>query len=394
MANSISASLRQHWVKKFQSLLEENLVVMDLANMSLKSDLKDGTTINYPRPASMGIASYTKYTDVTAQDLTTSNETLVINKTPVVMFAYDEVDALEQYLDVVSEQLDRNVFTIKRYIEGQFFNQYSNAAYNNGSAVTLSITSTDAAFPAKVYGTAYATLANDGVDTSKLALVVDPFQLEIIGRATLGNTFNVADESYKRGYRGEFQGFKVYVSNNLTCTATLDLATNPTATNTVTINGVVFTFVSSIGTTAGNVLIGADADASAQNLVAAINGGAGAGTTYVDVGAAVRNSKLAGITAADGTDLITLTSLHGYRAVSSSMTAAANDWKDVIIHNLAMEKGAIHMVLQKEISMEVRQEPKQLSSNYFVWTRFGIKTFSEGAERMYDIRIKAQADEA
>lgn len=65
-----------------------------------------------------------------------------------------------------------------------------------------------------------------------------------------------------------------YVTNNLTCVGSLILGANPTATDTVTYAGVKFTFVSSIGTTAGNVLIGASASATADNLVAAINGAA------------------------------------------------------------------------------------------------------------------------
>src|SRR5580704_12546209 len=53
------------------------------------------------------------------------------------------------------------------------------------------------------------------------------------------------------------------------------LPTNPTNTQTLTLtingNAVVFTFVSAIGTTAGNVLIGASAAATAANLLALLN---------------------------------------------------------------------------------------------------------------------------
>jgi len=57
----------------------------------------------------------------------------------------------------------------------------------------------------------------------------------------------------------------------LTGSAVLALATNPSNTETVTIQGQVFTFVSSIGTTEGNVLIGGSADATRANLAALIN---------------------------------------------------------------------------------------------------------------------------
>jgi phage anti-repressor protein len=76
------------------------------------------------------------------------------------------------------------------------------------------------------------------------------------------------------------------------------------------------------------------------------------------------------------------------------MTAAANDWKDAILHCLVMEKGAINLVMQKEVSVEQRDEPLKLVTNYFVWSKFGIKTFTEGAERMYEVRLLSQANES
>lgn len=394
MSNDVSNLNRQHWAKKVQAELEESLICMDLANTQFKSDLKDGTTVNFPTVGRMAVGSYTKYTNVTAQDIKTSNETLVIDQTPMVMFSYDEVDAIENYSDVVSEQMSRNVFTLKQYIEGKFFNQYSNATYNNGTAVALTTAVADATYPGTVFGTARATLANTGVDGSKLALVVDEFTKLKIGISAISNQASVSDETIKRGYQGQYMGMDIYTTNNLTFTATLDLATQPALNDTVTINGVVFTFVTTIGSTAGNVLRGVDAAASQANLISAINGTSGAGTTYVALDAAVRNKKLIGISAAQGTNQVLLTSIHGYRAVSSVMTTAANDWKDAILHCLVMEKGAIHLVMQKEVSVTEREEPLKLVKNYFVWSKFGIKTFTEGADRIYDVRILAQADEA
>src|ERR1035437_2667446 len=57
--------------------------------------------------------------------------------------------------------------------------------------------------------------------------------------------------------------------------------TTPTAGDTVTIGDKVYTFVSPIGVTEGNVLLGASATASLTNLFNAINHGTGSGTTYV-----------------------------------------------------------------------------------------------------------------
>lgn len=55
---------------------------------------------------------------------------------------------------------------------------------------------------------------------------------------------------------------------------------NPTAGDTSTIDGNVYTFTSPLTNTAGHVLIGATIDDTINNLVAAVNGDAGAGTLY------------------------------------------------------------------------------------------------------------------
>ena len=386
MANNVSALNKSKYTKLVQALLEEKLIAMDLANTTLVADMPDGNTINFPRPEFQNVESYTKYTDVTDQDVIFSNEQLVINQTPIITFVYDDVDNLDNGYDVVASAAPKAAYRIAQDIEGNFFNEYSNA--NNSNAATTVLSTSNVV---STYGNAYATLVNDWVDASNIVAVIDPFQMDMIGQGALGNTFNVADSAYKKGYRGTFQNMQIAVSTNLTATYTLDLATNPTADDTVTINWVVFTFVAAPAA-AGDVDIWADADESATNLVAAINGTT-PWTKYVEVSTANR-AKLEGLTATDGTDLITMVSKRGYKVVSTSMTAAANDWQAVVIHNLVMEKGAIHLVMQKEVSLKVQDVQKQLGTRYMTWSRYGIKTFAEWAERMFDLAITSQAAEA
>lgn len=94
-------------------------------------------------------------------------------------------------------------------------------------------------------------------------------------------------------------------------TGTLTLTGNPTASETVTLGSVEYTFVSSL-TGADDVLIGADADESLENLTAAINGGAGEGTVY---GTGTVANTSAGATALGGQQM---------RAVAASQGASGN----------------------------------------------------------------------
>jgi hypothetical protein len=62
-----------------------------------------------------------------------------------------------------------------------------------------------------------------------MALVVDSFTLVSLNTLGLEQGFNVADNAYKRGFRGRFGGMEVYEASNLTGTAVLNMATEPTA---------------------------------------------------------------------------------------------------------------------------------------------------------------------
>ena len=86
---------------------------------------------------------------------------------------------------------------------------------------------------------------------------------------------------------------------------------------------------------------------------------------------------MAGITATDNTTSIGLVSKRGYRVLSSSLTAASDKWGAVTIHNVAMEKGSIHLALRNNVMTKVESIQKQLGTRFITHTRYGLKTFSE-----------------
>ncbi len=99
--------------------------------------------------------------------------------------------------------------------------------------------------------------------------------------------------------------FQVIAGQPAYATGALTFGGQPTNGQTVTINGVIYHFVSSIGSTAGNVLIDTSAANTASNLFNAINGDAGAGTKYI----ATATSPNAYVTATISGTVITLQSI-------------------------------------------------------------------------------------
>ena len=88
------------------------------------------------------------------------------------------------------------------------------------------------------------------------------------------NGFVMADESIRRGLQGKLVNMPLYTSSSLIAEGSLTPADNFSADETVTINGVTFTF-KAVPSAAGEVDIGASTAVSIDNLVAAVNNSAG-----------------------------------------------------------------------------------------------------------------------
>lgn len=400
MANDLQYVVKQHYAEATQETLEKTLTAMDLAGMI---DIPNGTTKNLPLVKMKATGNYTKYTDQTITDVTTGNDQIVINTTPMVNFAIDEIDEQDDYIDVKSEVISDASYQIKRRIDGDFFAQVMNAKWkydangfglNTGTLSPITLATGASQNISGTFGKAKAGLIQMGNNEGKLALCVDPFvtaDLTTLGMET--NVQGVADVSYTRGFQGKFGGMQTYGVSTLYSTTTLDLATNPTAGDYVVIQGVQFTFVASVGSTAGNVLIGASADASSQNLAAAVNGAAGAGTTYVEIDADDR-ARLEGVVATDGTNTTTFASNNGAIMAISSMTNASNDFQAQVTNACIMEKGAIKMALRNAVKVTSRENPKNLAINWFIYARYGLKVTTRSKEKICVIPLVSAAAEA
>jgi hypothetical protein len=133
------------------------------------------------------------------------------------------------------------------------------------------------------------SMKKKNVSSNDLFGVISPEVESIITQYVEARDTAMGDRIGENGFIGSYYGFKFYVSNQLTSSASLYMATQPTDADTVTIAGQVFEFKTVLGVTPGQVLIGGSADAARANLAALINAPATttangvALTTYLDL---------------------------------------------------------------------------------------------------------------
>ena len=387
MAQNLDAFIPELWSRRIQYLTKNALVATQICSFEEQPDLKYGDRIHRPYPNDLVVNNYTKYTDTTQQDLIGTDEYLDIDQSKEISFAIDEVDWIQMKYDLENSYVERAAYRLSNDIDGAVLGEVVNAnvtcdGSDIGSSGAISLSTSNCL---NAIMTAGAKLTANGCEMDKTwALVVSPKTASIIAQTVAQDWFSLADLALKNGYAGNFAGYKVYSSNNVFHKRTISFST-VVATDEITVAGVKFTFVASIGTTAGNVLKGANDAAALANLAAAINGTSGAGTTYVEVSAAdrakLKNAK-ANLDATTGV----LTTAGAVLVSTPDTTITVGNAEE---HAILCRPGAIDLIMQQNIDVRKTPLPKQKADYYIISCLYGKKTFTEGKNRMVDIKIAA-----
>lgn len=388
----------------YQEIFQKVLVGLKVANTSLRSGLRYGesvTRIKYDI-SNVLVRSITIGTDRTVDSVTDSEELLAVDQkfgTTFALSVYEKVQAgpLSPAAVIGAKVAHKLAEHIDADILGETVNAFSTfdtgdltTTTSNGTPITLSSTTVP-----QLVSRAPAKLRSNNQTLTNLCFVVDSYAAATMTEYLLGKNIDLAGSTYANGYTGSVSNAEVYVSENLTGEAVLSMATNPTAGDTVTIEGVVFTFVATLGA-AGDLHIGTAVDDTRANFAAALNAPGtaiveAATTGYTPVSAsdqAILANKR--ITATNDNTANTLTVKGkgaGRLSVGETLTAVADVWSKNFIHCYFGKKGAIDVVIQDQVDMEMRDEPKQRATNILADALYGYKTFTDGAQQFLDVQL-------
>lgn len=389
MANNLTASFPEIWAGKQQTEFFKQNVAMKIAKFEQGLEGKKyGDTLNRTYSSMSVIPDvYVRGTAIDIQDITDTGEQLVINKQYAQGFYIDEMDNAQ---NIYSAALEYGKKT-GEYLSNQVDADVLAEALNAASTVTVGTLATTNILQA-LAGVNQALAKKNVMSKDKYAVISPEFE-SILVQYVEGRETVKGDQVGLNGYIMSYMGFDFHVSNQLTNTAVLSMATAPTNGDTVTIAGQVFTFVSSIGTTPGNVLIG-NADVSRANLAALIN----APQTTTANGVALTGDALklfrARITAVnDNTaDTLTVTARGvGVLAVAETFTDGTDTWTAAsrLQHQLFGVKGNPYLIMQRMPKVKERPVQDKDGSNYLNTVLYGVKTFRDNSFAMVNVTIRA-----
>lgn len=375
-------------------------VFKNIASFKEEASLTNGQKVDRPYRADIRVQKYTKGTALTAQDITATSDQLTVDKIFAALIYVDDVDKIQNKWSAADAWTEEIITRLSNQIDADCLYEATSAtdtvdandldsAQTAGNGISLTTGNVLALFTVTA-----RKLSVNNVDTAKRAFVISPQVKQVLLTYLAGKESILGDRSGESGMIGRYMGFDLYESNNLTGSAVWVPANNPSNNDTITINGITFTFVTSIGTTAGNILIAGTTALTITNLVTLINA---PGTTTAN-GVAFTGANLDtiqnGWVAVDGTTQITV-----YAKGASYMTVSGSDASDVwtpakqLQWCFALEKGAVDMVIQSAPSAKMASTVSAGKDGMNVLAKdlYGVRTYNDMKARMFGVQVRSDA---
>lgn len=392
----------QGFASRYQDILNKILVSAQVANRRLETNMSFG--VRFSRfildLSGVRVRSESMYSNRSVDAMADSTEYIDVDQQKYMGTKMHKWDKIQIGPLKAGEEAGRQLAKkLKAYVDADVLAQVAYAydtfddgdiGGTDGAPVDYTVTNVP-----KIESTILAKLQANNIDTeSNNCRVYDPYTLAMINQTLIGKDIDLAGATFKNGYTGTVLGSDMLVSNNLTFKAKLTLGANPTNGDTIVIGGVTFTFVTTIGAVAGNVLCDTSAAATIDNLVTLITDPAT--TTATGVALSTANIKKIRDTyrsaCADGTTYATFTFTGAGRLVlSETFTSASNGWDLMRIHSYAGRKKQIDLIMQQDVEPDLREEPLQPTTNIFVDALYGLKTFADASQNFLDVWVKTQA---
>lgn len=390
---------KKDYILRYQDILSKVMVGMKIANTRFQSNMSFGDTVTrfVLDLSGVRVRTFTNLTDQTIDPLVDSTENMTINVQVGAVFPIARLEKIQagplnpameagmQVAKKVANYLDSKILYETKSAFAIFDTGNLTTASANGTPITLSSTTV----PQMVAQT-YAKLFSNNVAMTNTCWVLDPFSVSQIAQFPIGKDLTNVNTVFINGFTGNVFGSEVYTSNNLTAEATLLFTGNSVNAETVTIGGVVFTGVSTIGVTAGNFLISTgDSTTGITNLAALINAPSTTNTTQVALSAAdqIKVTDTLGLVATATSATVLTIVARGASRLTLAETQTNATWSTNFVHCYYGMKGAIDVAVQDQPTVEMRDEPRQLTTNIFNNVVAAIKTFADGSQKFLDVKI-------
>lgn len=408
-SNPNTQTLKQVWMEQYQITHYKQPVFRTLTEEKMvEGMLKKGDTIHWSYKSDMYVENMGADGSYNTQAQTDTDETLVINNVKDSSFYEFQKDLEQAHYPVKVDYARKAMNKIFLQIDADVLQAAYQGAANTltnadlgGSAVGIPVAPTNIS---NIFSGANLKLQlSNVIYDPNLTFTKDVKLDKVVGMPVAiispqvyqslilflgGKTTVLGDKVSVSGHAGSYQGFNLFVSNQLAWSSQITIAATPTNGDTLTINGLVFKFVTS-ATNPGEMTI---SGTSQTILTSAITAPFTAVSGFVPFANTVTNQiKLANLSiGAFATNVATITQGGiGNATISTSFTSGSNLLTTglQIQHNIFCISRSVALVLQKYPELYVNPVTGKVGKDYVTWCYYGIKVFKYMTTQIVDVQV-------
>lgn len=231
MANNVAAGKGEEWASVLQSVLREKFVGMNISNTKFEGDFNGNDTVHFPRLAKItSLDLATSYSDVTIQNLIESDETFTLDFRKHFAFELSDEDRIELRADPETQAIQDGAEAFAKDWDDTIMSQHASALYTlddgdmetatnggAGNAVILSKTN--------IYD--FFTAINEKFDEANVpmenrSVILSPKEKRLLSNSPeFQRASDLGDQVSRKGFFGEVDSTRVFISNNLVTAATI-----------------------------------------------------------------------------------------------------------------------------------------------------------------------------
>lgn len=433
MANTIP--YQTVWIKKYQDTFYKQAVFPMFADNRFENELVYGSTVKWSYDADMGVQRMPATGAYTIANRTVVDETLTVDQQPTATFNIPLKERLQDHRPTQEKWGQKAMNAIYQDIDAVVLNELRANAVSkldagdfggsSGEPVTLSPSNAAAIFFAAemklrnqnvVYDVNYKfqnVIKFDSENDFLVAAIPAELRYNLSLSVAFKNT-PLSDQVLKNGLLAPISGFNPVVSTSLPFSFRYTLSARPgngtylylgsTDTTIGTGTGIRINWVTTIGSTPGNVLDTTSAAASMTNLVNLLNDPYGSSTanyvTFVRENLSIAQQRiLDNISAVDNEDGSAVITIGGLGTVQVSQTSSYGTIDRRTVHAIFAVSKCISVIFQKRpVILESAGElvttgalSGNVAKHYVVFTLYGKKVFLSQAKKIVDVQIDASA---
>jgi len=208
------------WSKKVQKKYDNICVMEKLVNTDYEGDIKQGgDTVHSQLIGDFTTQDYVRNAPKTLQQMTVTDDTLVINQQKYVYGGVDDLDERQSFVNIQDQLADRAAVAMRNTVDTRLLSHYADAPAANtlGSLATPRVIS-----PASIYDQfieAGERLDVQNINPEAERHIVIPAEMRTVmlkSPELRDRSTDMVDETIMDGYVGKFGRFNVHVTTNMT----------------------------------------------------------------------------------------------------------------------------------------------------------------------------------